>query len=211
MRIIIKITFSLALLLSCGLTSCGSEEEKTANEMQQEGNEPDLADPVNPSTDVETADEDNGTTGSEAGGNSMAPTRKIVDNLSSSSSLSTLASALRQAGLVKTLSSTGPYTVFAPDNESFEALPNGTLEDLMKDENKQELADILNNHVIAGQITAENLQDGSMLKTIGGQQLKVTKRGEETMINGAKVKQADKMSSNGVIHVVDKVLMPEKK
>lgn len=210
MRIIIKITFSLAILFSCGLTGCGSGEEKTAEEMQQGSNEPDLGDPVNPSADVEETEENAGTPGSGVADNSMAPTRKIVDNLSASSSLSILADALRQAGLLKTLSSTGPYTVFAPDNESFEALPNGTLEDLMKDENKQQLAEILNNHVIAGQITAENLQDGSMLKTIGGQQLKVTKRGEETMINGAKVEMADKMSSNGVIHVVDKVLMPEK-
>jgi uncharacterized surface protein with fasciclin (FAS1) repeats len=204
-----KINFAFALLVSCALWGC-STQDNTANEMQQENATPNLNDNVNPTAKVEP-DKENNLANADERNSEIKSSQKIVENLTSASKLSTLAKALQEAGLVKTLSGTGPYTVFAPTNDAFGGLPNGTLEDLMKAENKQHLANILNNHVVSGQLTAENLQDGAILKTVGGQQLKVTRRNEETMINGAKVELADKMSSNGVIHVINKVLMPAEK
>ncbi len=203
------ISLAFALLISCALVGCGTQEN-TAKEMQEESATPNLNDNVNPTSQIESGKEE-GLDKADSRDEEIKSTQKIVENLSSSTKLSTLAEALKEAGLVKSLSGTGPYTVFAPTNEAFDGLPNGTLEDLMKEENKQHLVEILNNHVVSGKLTAENLQDGAILKTIGGQQLKVTRRNEETMINGAKVELADKMSVNGVIHVINKVLMPSKK
>ncbi len=203
------ISLAFALLISCALVGCGTQEN-TAKEMQEESATPNLNDNVNPTSQIES-DKEEGLDKEDGRDEEIKSTQKIVENLSSSTKLSTLAEALKEAGLVKSLSGTGPYTVFAPTNEAFDGLPNGTLEDLMKEENKQHLVEILNNHVVSGKLTAENLQDGAILKTIGGQQLKVTRRNEETMINGAKVELADKMSVNGVIHVINKVLMPSKK
>lgn len=206
-----------ALMCSTMLPGCGSNDEKMKNPMQEERSRPGLgSQPEARGTDQNTpgrqaGEGEEGVVNSEVGGREMIPSQKITENVSSAPNLTTMASAIKQAGLLNTLNATGPYTLFAPNNESFEALPEGVLEDLMKQENKQELTAILNNHIIAGKLTAQNLQDGAMLKTVGGQQLKVTKRGEETMINGAKVVLADKMSSNGVIHVINKVLMPEQK
>ena len=205
------------LVLGCG----GADDSRNENPMQEERSRPGLgsqpeARGTTPTTEGRQAGEgqmggeevEATTTGSEIGGREMIPSQNVVKNISSSPRLTTFASVIRKAELVNTLNGTGPYTVFAPNNQSFEALAGGTLEDLMKEENKRRLTDMLNNHVVAGKLTAESLQDGAMLKTIGGQQLKVTKRGQDIMIEGAKVEMANNLSSNGVIHVIDKVLMP---
>jgi uncharacterized surface protein with fasciclin (FAS1) repeats len=221
MKAITRIGYTLALCCSVMLVSCGTNEENADNEMQREAgndlrNEPG-ARGTTPTTPGKLSEEgelggddvDAEMTGPRIGGNEMLPSQKIVENVSSNNDLSVLAGALKQAELVKTLNGTGPYTVFAPDNSAFESLPNGTLEDLMQPKNKQRLTEILNNHVVAGKLTAADLTDGATLKTASGEQLSVTKKGNDVMVNGAKVSQADVESSNGVVHIIDKVLVTE--
>ncbi|MEJ8804190.1 fasciclin domain-containing protein [Pontibacter sp. H249] len=205
------------LLLGCG----GADDSRNENPMQEERSRPNLgsqpeARGTEQNTDGRQAGEgqmggervDPTATGSELGGREMMPTQNIVENISSSPNLVTFASVVRKAELVRTLNGTGPYTVFAPDNDSFEALQKDVLDGLMKDENRKELVNLINNHIIAGKLTADNLQDGAMLKTIGGQQLKVSKRGQDIMVEGAKVTMPNNMSENGVVHVINKVLQP---
>jgi uncharacterized surface protein with fasciclin (FAS1) repeats len=208
-----------SFLFSTLLFGCGTNEEKIENPMQEETK-------PNPGSQTEAKMTNQNTPGKQAGGSEagetevdltmtdpdigghkMMPTQNIVENITSAPTLTTLASAIRKAGLVNTLNATGPYTVFAPTNESFEALPNGIVEDLMKTENKQRLVELLNNHVVAGKVGAANLQDGAILKTVGGRQLKVSKRNGKIMVGGAEVVVANAQSGNGVIHVINKVLM----
>ncbi|GHA72032.1 fasciclin domain-containing protein [Pontibacter akesuensis] len=210
------IAYAFALLMGFGLASCGTDESNSQNEMQEQSSEPTgreepYARGTNPSTASAKNDEGNlDDTNPKIGGHEMMPTQIITENITSNYKLQTLASLIRKAGLVETLNATGPYTVFAPVNDAFEGLPENVLEDLTKTENKAQLVEILNNHVIAGKLTANDLKDGAMLKTVGGESLKVTKRGNDVMINGAKVSEADQMSANGVIHVIDKVLAVNK-
>lgn len=219
MRKIRKVTYALAICCSSLLVSCGTGEENAANELQEEtkpnpGSQPE-ARMTNPTTPGHQAQEGEDISLRETdpgiGGYEMMPSQSIVENITSAPTLTTLASVLRKAELVRNLSGTGPYTVFAPTNEAFEALPGGTIEDLMKPENRQRLVDILNNHIVAGRLTAEQLQQGAMLKTVGGNQLRVEKQGEKVMVNGAEVVEPNNRSQNGVIHVVSKVLTPQEK
>jgi uncharacterized surface protein with fasciclin (FAS1) repeats len=216
---------ALASVFVCSilLLSCGSNDDRSKNPMQEEGKvnsgAHEQAKMTNQNTpgkqagegEMEGKEVDLTMTDPDLGGYKMMPSQKIVENITSAPTLTTLASAIHRAELIRTLNATGPYTLFAPTNEAFEALPNGVIEDLMKDENKSQLLNILNNHVVAGRLTASNLQDGSILKTLGGEQLKVTKRDDNIMINGAEVIMANAQSDNGIIHVVNKVLIPSKK
>ncbi len=139
---------------------------------------------------------------------SLVSKRTIIDNADLNDDLSTFTSLMRSANMVKNLSGTGPYTVLAPSNEAFDALPSGTLEDLRKTENQEKLQQILNNHIIAGKLTTEDLQDGAILKTAADQQLKVYKREGQTRVGGAMIEDSDAMSRNGVLHTINKVLVP---
>ena len=125
-----------------------------------------------------------------------------------SESAKTLAAAVTAAGLVKTLQGTGPFTVFAPTDAAFAAI-QGDVDTLLKPENKAKLTDILTYHVVSGNAMAADLEDGQELTTVQGGKLKVTINGDNVMIGGAKVTMADVEASNGVVHVIDKVLMPE--
>ncbi len=142
------------------------------------------------------------------GGSMMLPSQTLVQNASSASTLTTLVAAVQAAGLVETLSGPGPFTVFAPPNSAFEALPAGTVSTLVRPENKGQLTSILTYHVVAGRLSAADLRDGQTLTTVNGAQLRVTKRGGTVMVGGATVTQANVYASNGVAHVIDKVLMP---
>merc|ERR1711865_896329 len=122
--------------------------------------------------------------------------------------LSTLVAALKAADLVDTLSGTGPFTVFAPSNEAFAALPAGTLTNLLKPENKAQLVDLLTYHVASGDVMSKDLMDMDMLTTVEGKNVTVRVAGKEILINSAKVTTADVGASNGVIHLIDAVLMP---
>ena len=131
----------------------------------------------------------------------------IVETAIAAGNFSTLATALTAAGLVETLKGDGPFTVFAPTDEAFAKLPQQTLSDLLKPENKEKLTAILTYHVVSGKITASQVASMSKAITVQGQSLTVdTKDGVK--INDAKVIAADVEASNGVIHVIDTVLLP---
>jgi uncharacterized surface protein with fasciclin (FAS1) repeats len=147
--------------------------------------------------------------GVEVGGAMMVPSKNIVENAMGSSDHTTLVAAVKQAGLVETLSGAGPFTVFAPTNAAFAAIPKATLDGLMKPEMKADLTKILTYHVVAGAVKAADLKDGMELTTVQGGKLKVSVKDGVVMIDGAKVTIADVISSNGVTHVIDAVLMPK--
>ncbi|WP_323783622.1 fasciclin domain-containing protein [Thalassovita sp.] len=131
----------------------------------------------------------------------------IVDTAVAAGEFNTLAAALTAAGLVDVLKGDGPFTVFAPTDAAFAALPAGTVEDLLKPENKDKLTAILTYHVVPGKVMSTDLSDGMMAGTVQGSEISV-KLGDAVMIDDAKVISADIETSNGLIHVIDKVLLP---
>ena len=157
------------------------------------------------------------------GGAEMYPTKNIVENAVNSKDHTTLVAAVTAAGLVETLSGTGPFTVFAPTNLAFDALPNGTVETLLKPENKEKLTAVLTYHVVSGRLNSWDLmkmiKDGNgkaQIKTVSGGTLTAWAKGKDVYVtdengNSAKVTIADVNQSNGVIHVVDAVLLPKSK
>src|ERR1700744_1147680 len=147
------------------------------------------------------------------GGAAMFPSKNIIQNAVNSKDHTTLVAAVKAAGLVETLEGKGPFTVFAPTNAAFGKLPAGTVDTLVKPENKPTLTKILTYHVVAGKLDASDLTDGKMLKTVEGEQLTVKKSDGKTWIVDAKGDTAaititNVHQSNGVIHVVDTVLLP---
>jgi uncharacterized surface protein with fasciclin (FAS1) repeats len=141
------------------------------------------------------------------GPSSSGETGSIVELAEGSDSFSTLSSAIKAAGLTETLSGDGPFTVFAPTNEAFAALPPGVLDSLLKPENKEVLVKVLSYHVVPQKLMAADLQSGSVA-TVEGGDAKVTVAPEGVTVNDAKVVQPDVEAKNGVIHAVDKVLVP---
>lgn len=135
--------------------------------------------------------------------------KDIVDTAVGAGQFKTLAAALTAAGLVDTLKGPGPFTVFAPTDEAFAKLPAGTLESLLKPENKEKLVGILTYHVVPGKVTASDVTKLNEAKTVNGKMLKIAAKDGKVMINSANVAKADVMASNGVIHVVDTVILPE--
>lgn len=133
----------------------------------------------------------------------------IVDIAVGSPDHTTLVAAVTAAGLVETLSGPGPFTIFAPTNGAFGALPDGTVENLVKPESKDQLTSILTYHVVSGNVFAADLSDGQKVTTLNGQELTVSISGGVVKINGATVTAADLAGSNGVIHVIDGVLLPQ--
>ena len=127
----------------------------------------------------------------------------------SAGSFTTLAKALQAADLVDTLKGDGPFTVFAPTDEAFAKLPKGTVEGLLKPENKEKLKGILTYHVAAAKAMSSDLSDGQDVKTVNGKSVKVSIDGKTVMVGDAKVVKADIAASNGVIHVIDAVLLPK--
>jgi uncharacterized surface protein with fasciclin (FAS1) repeats len=133
----------------------------------------------------------------------------IVDTAVAAGSFKTLAAALTAAGLVDTLKGPGPFTVFAPTDEAFAKLPKGTLEDLLKPENKAKLAAILTYHVVSGKVPAADVVKLKMAKTVNTKDVTIEVKGADVMLNGTtKVTKTDIMASNGIIHVIDSVLLP---
>ena len=120
----------------------------------------------------------------------------------------TLAAALQAAGLVETLKGPGPFTVFAPTDEAFKKLPAGTVENLLKPENKDRLKRILTYHVVPGRVLAADVMKMKTAKAVSGDSIAVSTRDGGVMINDAKVAKADIAATNGVIHVIDTVIMP---
>ena len=135
--------------------------------------------------------------------------KDIVDTAVAAGSFNTLAKALTAAGLVDTLKGPGPFTVFAPTDAAFAKLPVGTLDDLLKPENKEKLVAILTYHVVPGKVDAKQVAKMSDAKTVNGKELKIMSQGGKVMVDNADVVKTDIECSNGVIHVIDTVLMPK--
>lgn len=154
------------------------------------------------------------------GGAPMYSTKPIAVNASNAKNLTTLVAAVKAAGLVDTLAGPGPFTVFAPTNAAFDKLPPGTVQKLVEPSMKQQLTGILTYHVVAGKLTARDLMmqikaggGQAMLKTVEGDDLTVSMKGKRILVTDAKggtaqVQTADVLQSNGVVHVVNRVLMP---
>jgi uncharacterized surface protein with fasciclin (FAS1) repeats len=156
----------------------------------------------------------------DVGGAPMFPSKNIIQNAVNSQDHTTLVAAVKAAGLVDTLSGTGPFTVFAPTNEAFDKLPAGTVDTLLKPENKEALVKVLTYHVVLGRVSSKDLLKmikagggKAVLKTVQGGSLTATVMGGKVMLTDEKggmatVTIADVYQSNGVIHVVDSVLLP---
>ena len=154
------------------------------------------------------------------GGKEMFPTKNIVENAVNSADHTTLVAAVKAAGLVDTLMSPGPFTVFAPTNDAFAKLPAGTVDTLLKPENKATLTKVLTYHVVAGKMSSVDLKKAikmgggqAMLKTVAGGTLTASMQGSSIVLKDekggmSKVTQANVFQSNGVIHVVDSVVLP---
>ncbi|GAA3926783.1 fasciclin domain-containing protein [Hymenobacter algoricola] len=193
---------SAAVLLAAGLSSCGdtaTTETTTATDAAI------VADSANMSTDSARMGNPDGVM---VDGVAMTPDKTIIQNAVQAASVSTLVKAISAADLGGTLSGPGPFTVFAPTNSAFISLPKGALDGLMKPESKEKLKGVLTYHVIAGRLLAADLKDGQELTTVNGEKIKVALKDGKVMINNATVQIADVVSSNGVTHVIDQVLLP---
>ncbi len=154
------------------------------------------------------------------GGKEMFPTKNIIENAVSSADHTTLVAAVKAAGLVDTLQGAGPFTVFAPTNDAFKKLPAGAVDNLLKPENKDALTKVLTYHVVPGRLSSQDLRTQikagngmAMLKTVAGGTLTASLKGNDIILKDekggwAKVTQANVFQSNGVIHVIDTVVMP---
>ena len=144
-----------------------------------------------------------------AGGHSSAPAKQdIVDTAISAGSFNTLVAAVQAAELAEALKGTGPFTVFAPTDEAFAALPEGTVESLLKPENQDQLQAVLLYHVVSGKIMAADIGSGAQPATLQGATIDVVGSASGVTVNGANVVSADVVTSNGVIHVIDAVILP---
>lgn len=140
--------------------------------------------------------------------NHPVPTRNLVDSVDSLGSFTVLRKALDVAGLTNVLSGSGPYTIFAPNDAAFGKLPNGTLEDWLKPENKAELVSVLKYHVLPGRASAADVGTMSHPRMMQGQSAAITMEGNKIRIDGANLIGVDIASSNGVIHMIDAVIQP---
>ncbi len=196
----IKVVFAMAIT-GMVITACNSNKNAESGDSS--------------STDSMAMDSMSMTTDSAAeegvmvGGAMMVPSKNIVENAMGSSEHTTLVAAVKAGELVETLSGPGPFTVFAPTNAAFDALPAGTVDGLLKPEKKADLQKVLTYHVVSGSYKAADLTDGQELTTVQGEKLKVSVKDGKVMINNATVSTADVISSNGVTHVVDAVLLPK--
>ena len=197
----------VALATSLMLASCGNDKPATTETVST----------ANPADSVAAIAGDSARMAKPEGvmvdGVAMTANKNIVENAAGAKSVSTLVAAVKAAGLVETLSGPGPFTVFAPTNAAFEKLPKGALEGLLKPESKAKLAGVLTYHVIPGRLVAADLKDGQELTTVNGEKLKVTVKDGKVMIGNGKdapatVQIADVISSNGVTHVIDSVILP---
>jgi uncharacterized surface protein with fasciclin (FAS1) repeats len=183
-----SIAATVALLATTGLVACGDEEEDTAGAAQETTTE--QTQPMEESMDE-----------------GMAGDQDIVALAQDTPDLSTLVEAVTAADLAETLQGDGPFTVFAPTNDAFDAL-GGTLDELLQPENQEQLQSVLTYHVVPTEAMAADLEDGQMLETVNGEMLEVSIDGDTVMVGDATVVMPDVDASNGVVHVIDTVLVP---
>jgi uncharacterized surface protein with fasciclin (FAS1) repeats len=144
-----------------------------------------------------------------AGTQAQHDNKNIVETAMAAGSFNTLANALQAADLVDTLKGQGPFTVFAPTDEAFAKLPTGTLNDLLKAENKQKLRRILTYHVVPGRVSSADVVKLRTAKAVSGDTIDITANGGSVMVDSARVVKTDVQASNGVIHVIDSVILPD--
>ena len=198
------LSFAAAIALTASLLSCSNDSTSTT------GTSGDTSTKMNTTPANDTSGMNKTEAGVMVGGANMVPSKNIVENASNSQDHTTLVAAVKAAGLVETLQGAGPFTVFAPTNEAFNKLPAGTVDNLLKPENKAQLTSVLTYHVVPGALKAADLKDGQKLKTVQGTELTVTMKDGKVMIDGATVTIPDVVSSNGVTHVIDAVVLPKK-
>ncbi|MHA6327144.1 fasciclin domain-containing protein [Roseivivax sp. CAU 1753] len=138
-----------------------------------------------------------------------AEKKTILEVAAENGSFTTLAAAVEAAGLTETLMGDGPFTVFAPTDDAFAALPEGTVETLLLEENRDQLTAILTYHVVSGAVMSGDLYDGMEAETVQSGTVEISINGDTVMVDGATVVAADVEASNGVIHVIDQVIMPD--
>ena len=202
----------VALATSLTLASCGNDKPATT--------ETETTSTVNPADSIAAVAGDSARMAKPEGvmvyGVAMTSDKNIVQNAAGAKSVSTLVAAVKQAGLAETLSGTGPFTVFAPTNAAFDKLPKGAVAGLMDPASKAKLAGVLTYHVIPGRLVAADLKDGQELTTVNGEKLHITVKNGQVMVGNGKdapatVQIADVISSNGVTHVIDSVVLPTAK
>lgn len=215
MKIILAITFTSTMAL---LSACGGPATNVSNTAMNSTKPANNAMSNNAMANTATAPASDNPM---VGGAAMLKTKDIIDNAVNSKDHTTLVAAVKAAELVETLKGAGPFTVFAPTNAAFDKLPKGTVDTLLKPENKKKLAGILTYHVVAGKMDAamiaKAIEEGkgkATLKTVAGGTLTASIEGKDVIITDekggkSKVTIADVMQSNGVIHVVDSVLLPK--
>lgn len=183
-------SFSLIIATALFVSSCGSNTE----------------------TKVASATSDNANSAGQSAVQDDESAKDVVKVAAGSKDHTTLVAAVKQAELVDALSNAGPFTVFAPTNEAFDKLPKGTVEDLMKPENKEKLKDILQYHVYVGGLSTTLLQDGQSLNEVNGQNITIQKSADgKVTINGKAHIVASIPAANGIVHVIDEVLLPPAK
>ena len=197
-----------ALATTVMLASCNTETAKTETQTTST---------VNPADSVAAMAGDSARMAKPEGvmvdGVAMTADKDIVDNAANAKSVSTLVAAVKQAGLVETLKGAGPFTVFAPTNAAFDKLPKGAVAGLMDPASKEKLKGVLTYHVIPGRLVAADLKDGQELTTVNGEKLHISVKDGKVMVSNGKdapatVQIADVISSNGVTHVIDGVVLP---
>jgi len=210
---------ALSLSLVALLAGCAAENTSNSNSNAMNANSP--AARISPTATVSASPAMSPADNPMVGGAPMLRTRDIVDNAVNSKDHTTLVAAVKAAGLVETLKGAGPFTVFAPTNAAFDKLPAGTVDTLVKPENKAKLTGILTYHVVAGKNDAASIAKAieagggkATFKTVAGGTLTASKSGDTVVLTDAKggtarVTIADVNQSNGVIHVIDTVLMPK--
>lgn len=199
---------AVAIMLCYGCASSDSTMDNTGIATESpitDENEMAPQAPMDPDTDMSS--ERTGDTNVSAD-NELGSNLNIVALVQQNPNLSTFLELIRAADLVVTLESPAPYTVFAPTNEAFAALPAGAIEDLKDPSNKLELTHILQAHVLPNRIITEEMQDSMPMKTAQGEEVVVTRNGSAITVGGAKIITPDVRASNGVVHVIDKVLIP---
>lgn len=197
-----------ALATTVMLASCNTETTKTETE---------TTNTVNPADSIAAVSGDSARMAKPGGvmvdGVAMTADKDIVDNVMGAKSVSTLVAAVKQAGLVETLKGAGPFTVFAPTNAAFDKLPKAAVAALMDPASKEKLKGVLTYHVIPGRLVAADLKDGQELTTVNGEKLHISVKDGKVMVSNGKdaaatVQIADVISSNGVTHVIDGVVLP---
>ncbi len=216
------LTFTLGATIAA-MTGCGAPATNTTNNSMNRMNSNSMMN-SNSSMNTNSSMSNAATSTSDnpiVGGSPMLKTKDIIDNAVNSKDHTTLVAVVKAAGLVETLKGAGPFTVFAPTNAAFDKVPKAALDNLMKPESKKALTGILTYHVVAGKMDAASIakaiEDGkgkATFKTVAGGTLTATKEGNDIVLTDekggkSKVTVADVMQSNGVIHVVDSVLMPK--